>query len=97
MNLAKSQGFDSLAQVGARPLGVVLNKVPAGERGYGYYAYGTYRRAATDLHEVSIQKNGRVDVVMRGGQVLFENAYAATARVIQTVDSLFDILLGIGS
>ncbi len=29
--------------------------------------------------------------------VLYENAYAATARVIQVVDSLFDILLGIGA
>jgi len=29
--------------------------------------------------------------------VLFENAYAATARVIQVVDDLFDILLGIGA
>ncbi len=29
--------------------------------------------------------------------VLYENAYAATARVIQTVDDLFDILLRIGA
>ncbi len=29
--------------------------------------------------------------------VLYENAYAATARVIQTVDELFDILLGLGA
>ena len=29
--------------------------------------------------------------------VLYENAYSATARVIQVVDSLFDILLGIGT
>ncbi len=29
--------------------------------------------------------------------VLYENAYAATARVIQVVDDLFDILLGIGA
>ncbi len=29
--------------------------------------------------------------------VLFENAYAATARVIQVVDDLFDLLLGIGA
>ncbi len=29
--------------------------------------------------------------------VLYENAYAATARVIQVVDELFDILLGIGA
>jgi len=29
--------------------------------------------------------------------VLYENAYSATARVIQVVDSLFDILLGIGA
>ncbi len=29
--------------------------------------------------------------------VLYENAYSATARVIQVVDGLFDILLGIGA
>jgi len=29
--------------------------------------------------------------------VLYENAYAATARIIQVVDGLFDILLGIGA
>ncbi len=29
--------------------------------------------------------------------VLFENAYAATARVIQVVDELFDLLFGIGA
>jgi capsular exopolysaccharide synthesis family protein len=38
--------IESLAQVGARPLGVVLNQVPSGDGGYGYYAYSAYRRPA---------------------------------------------------
>jgi len=31
-----------LSRVGVKPLGVVLNNLPSGEGGYGYYYYPKY-------------------------------------------------------
>jgi len=54
----------------------------------------------TLFHEILFRTESisgvNIDEELRN-MVLFENAYAATARVIQVVDDLFDILLGIGA
>ena len=54
----------------------------------------------TLLQEISFRNESisgvNIDEELRN-MVLFENAYAATARVIQVVDQLFDLLLGIGA
>ncbi len=54
----------------------------------------------TLFHEILFRTESisgvNIDEELRN-MVLFQNAYAATARVIQVVDDLFDILLGIGA
>ncbi len=55
---------------------------------------------ATLFEELSFRSDSisgvNIDEELRN-MVLYENAYAATARVIQTVDDLFEILLRIGA